>query len=287
MRDFLANQNGSKMAKGDSALGGMDMGSFKRIKEATQMEDHDIVERYQEFVNQFPSGVMSIAAFRELSLQVLDEQEVEAFTENVFNMFDVDKDTTLTFEEFTLATLAQQQNQNPLEKLSWLFDHVYDKNKSGHVSRRELHEILMTLLKMENIPSLSASELVNDIFNDLDLNRDGLINRREFLVATSQSEILCKILTSAADEEQRRNSHEGNNPAHATAAIAAQSVLDEQQEQQNKVKKMNRKASQRKSKKKNKKKNKPGEEEEQQQQTVESENNLKVQQKSKKKHRDQ
>jgi len=46
---------------------------------------------------------------------------------------------------------------------------------------------------------------VNDIFRDLDLNQDGLISKREFLLATTQSAILSKILAQAADEEKKKN----------------------------------------------------------------------------------
>ena len=72
---------------------------------------------------------MTVSAFRKLSLSVLSEDEVDDFTNNVFRMFDVDRDKTLTFEEFTLATVihATCSEENPMEKLSWLFDNVYDK----------------------------------------------------------------------------------------------------------------------------------------------------------------
>ncbi len=72
---------------------------------------------------------MSVPAFRKLSLAVLSEAEVDEFVSNVFKMFDVNKDKTLTFEEFTFATVIHStcDEENPMEKLSWLFDNVYDK----------------------------------------------------------------------------------------------------------------------------------------------------------------
>ena len=115
----------------------------------------------------FPDGVMSYNEFRELSSKILDPTEVDAFCRNVFRMFDSNKDANLvsiyfilsyiklyhfnkinirfhrsktdqlfgalhikfvnfqTFDEFTIATSAK--DTSPAEKLSWLFDHVYDK----------------------------------------------------------------------------------------------------------------------------------------------------------------
>ena len=49
------------------------------------------------------------------------------FTQKVFNLFDGDGDAFLTFEEFTLAVEVKDTTGNPLGKLAWLFDMVYDK----------------------------------------------------------------------------------------------------------------------------------------------------------------
>ena len=79
-------------------------------------------------MKQFPSGGISVEAFSQLSSHVLKAEEVEEFTKNVFKMFDADLNGYLTFEEFTLATECHEvANANPLEKLSWLFENVYDK----------------------------------------------------------------------------------------------------------------------------------------------------------------
>ena len=86
-----------------------------------------IVARFHEFMKQFPTGGISIDEFKKLSSHVLKEEEVEEFTASVFKMFDADMNAYLTFEEFTLATEVHEvANANPLEKLSWLFENVYD-----------------------------------------------------------------------------------------------------------------------------------------------------------------
>jgi hypothetical protein len=45
------------------------------------------------------------------------------------------------------------------------------QNKCGRISHRELREILMTLMKMENVSDFEADDLVNEIFSDLDLSQ--------------------------------------------------------------------------------------------------------------------
>ena len=107
---------------------GLNAESYKKLKESTGLSDDDLDSRYQEFTKNFPDGVITYNEFRDLSAQVLEPTEVEAFCRNVFRMFDSNKDLNLTFDEFTVATTAK--DSSPAEKLAWLFDHVYDKVKS-------------------------------------------------------------------------------------------------------------------------------------------------------------
>ncbi len=102
----------------------LDSATVNRIRNAAKLTEPDIKDRYREFMKQFPDGGISFVAFRALSALILEEGEVDSFTKRVFKMFDTDHNKFLTFEEFTLAT--EQQKGNPLYKLAWMFDHVYD-----------------------------------------------------------------------------------------------------------------------------------------------------------------
>ena len=105
--------------------GGMDENLMKRIKVATKLDDKEILQRYKTFNKQFRKGRVSLRAFRKMSLQVLEETEIDEFVSNVFFIFDVSKSGYLSFEKFTLATEMANISGNVLDKLSWLFDHVY------------------------------------------------------------------------------------------------------------------------------------------------------------------
>ena len=101
----------------------LDEVTIQRIKSATNLTEPEINQRHGEFCKQFPDGGITMRAFRRLSSCVIDEGEVNDFTEKVFGMFDGDKNHFLTFEEFTLAT----EVHDTTEKLAWLFDNVYDQ----------------------------------------------------------------------------------------------------------------------------------------------------------------
>lgn len=108
----------------------LDKSTINRIRKATKLTEEEIVERYEGFIQQFPDDALSMEDFKTLSLHVLEPSEVGDFTKKVFKMFDSDNNKYLTFEEFTLAT--EQPKGNPLYKLSWMFDNVYDEVRFCH-----------------------------------------------------------------------------------------------------------------------------------------------------------
>ena len=71
-----------------------------------------------------------------------------------------------------------------------------------NMPRTELEKILITLLKMEKINLKDSKELiVRDIFNDLEVTEDNLMNQKDFASAAKQSELLWTIID---DFEQRK-----------------------------------------------------------------------------------
>ena len=101
------------------------MSLLKRLKVATKLEDKEIVKRYKMFNKQHPKGNVSSDDFREMSLKILDESEVDEFVSNVFYIFDLKCDQFMNFEKLTLATEMHYIHGNVLDKFSWLLDHVY------------------------------------------------------------------------------------------------------------------------------------------------------------------
>ena len=107
--------------------------ALKRLKNATNLSKMELIYRYEEFYRQYPNGEMNKNSFRKLCAAILVEDEVDKFSNEVFDLFDADKNDLLTFEEFILATEVQDvKDCNPLYKLAWLYDNVYDVVR-GHV----------------------------------------------------------------------------------------------------------------------------------------------------------
>ncbi|CAB4056216.1 unnamed protein product [Lepeophtheirus salmonis] len=116
------------MMKEEDIQGAVPLSSKSRIRlqNLTGLSDDEIKSRRKEFYQQFPEGFVTVREFQRISAKVLSRDEIGKFTENVFHLFDSDKDNRLSFEEFTIAT-SVSESAGPLEKLQWLFDNVYDK----------------------------------------------------------------------------------------------------------------------------------------------------------------
>ncbi|XP_040576673.1 hippocalcin-like protein 1 [Lepeophtheirus salmonis] len=196
------------MMKEEDIQGAVPLSSKSRIRlqNLTGLSDDEIKSRRKEFYQQFPEGFVTVREFQRISAKVLSRDEIGKFTENVFHLFDSDKDNRLSFEEFTIAT-SVSESAGPLEKLQWLFDNVYDKDHSGSLTRSELEEILANILKQEHIRSDKGTELINDIFRELDENKDGLITKQEFIHSASGSVLLWEILSSVAEKERRKHNN--------------------------------------------------------------------------------
>ena len=68
-----------------------------------------------------------------------------------------------------------------------------------------------------------AFELINDIFN-LDLDQDGLISKREFLIVTSQSKTLTALLCLAADREKLKQINNKKKVARLSTSTSISEV---------------------------------------------------------------
>lgn len=109
------------------------MDPMQRLKTVTGFNDDEVRQRRQEFYEQFPDGLISIQDFSRYARKILPASEVEAFANSVYQLFDTDRDNRLKFEEFVIATCGKKMTATE-EKLTWLFDNIYDKVTTRIVS---------------------------------------------------------------------------------------------------------------------------------------------------------
>lgn len=105
--------------------------------------------------------------------------------ELIFNVFDDNKDGAINFQEFVCA-LSVMTRGSPDEKLEFAFS-MYDLDGNGFITKEEMARIMDSFYKLVG-PLVtfsgkkyeSPSQLVDEFFDQMDLNKDGQISMEEY-----------------------------------------------------------------------------------------------------------
>ncbi|KAN0018652.1 hypothetical protein ACTFIV_007496 [Dictyostelium citrinum] len=134
-----------------------------------------------------------------------------SLTAILYNLFDRDGDKTINFTEFALA-YGFLVNKTLDDVVDTSF-HCMDLNGDGNISKGELRAVVMMNKKMEKyiqndkkvpldkltllpIEVSKINQEADDLFLQLDVNKDGGVSKQEFIQLASSSPELKKKLTS-------------------------------------------------------------------------------------------
>ena len=106
----------------------------------------------------------------------IDENNIEInnnYLEEIFNIIDTDKNGKIEYEEFLRAAIDKKIliEENNL-KLSFEF---FDKDKNGFITLEEIYEVFNKNNEIE-----VSKEEFKKVIDEVDLNKDGLIDFKEF-----------------------------------------------------------------------------------------------------------
>lgn len=124
------------------------------------------------FQKVYPSCVLNKDEFFKLYNQLHPTKKSEKYLDQIFQMFDADKDGVVTFGEF-MITVFLQGRKEPEEKLRLVF-RMYDHNCNGYIETKEIEAILHSIA--DNCDQIEYDELV-----DWDQNSTGHLNEQEFV----------------------------------------------------------------------------------------------------------
>ena len=108
----------------------------------------------------------------------IDENNIEInnnYLEEIFNIIDTDKNGKIEYEEFLRAAIDKKIliEENNL-KLSFDF---FDKDKNGVITLEEIYEVFNKNNEIE-----VSKEEFKKVIDEVDLNKDGLIDFKEFKI---------------------------------------------------------------------------------------------------------
>jgi len=140
---------------------------------------------YKSVIADCSSGRMDIVEFKKIYSMMYPNGVEDKYVEHVFRSFDTNGDNEVDFREF-MVSLSVTSRGTIQQKLEWAFN-VYDIDGDGFITQNEMLEIFSAMHNMignkENCTKHvnRIKVVIDDIFKQLDKNKDGKISMKEFV----------------------------------------------------------------------------------------------------------
>ncbi|XP_047461805.1 recoverin-like [Mugil cephalus] len=144
---------------GNSKSGAVSKEILEDLKLNTKFTETEIVQWYENFKKQCPTGRISKEEFQGIYSKFFPESEAETYAQHVFRSFDTNDDGTLDFKEYIIA-LHMTSTGKTTRKLEWAFS-LFDVDKNGYITKTEVKEICTAIFKLipkDELANLPADE---------------------------------------------------------------------------------------------------------------------------------
>ena len=169
-----------------------------------------IMEKSEELSSLFkslkadhPDGMITKENVIAMLKLTIPEDKAEIIADLIFTAFDKDRDGTIDFHEFMMATNCSTTTMLE-EKLHWVFQ-MYDKDGSNSIQLGEMVEIFSMIYLIEGIDENLAVERAEQVFHMLDEDNDGDVTEEEFVKGCMEDDDLVKELTGKSKEHEESN----------------------------------------------------------------------------------
>ncbi|XP_014845569.1 PREDICTED: recoverin-like [Poecilia mexicana] len=143
---------------GNSKSGAVSKEILEDLKLNTKFSETEIVQWYENFKKQCPSGRISKDEFQNIYRKFFPDSDANTYAQHVFRSFDTNDDGTLDFKEYIIA-LHMTATGKTTSKLEWAFS-LFDVDKNGYITKAEVTEICTSIFKL--IPSDEVGDLPED-----------------------------------------------------------------------------------------------------------------------------
>ncbi|GAA6218973.1 guanylyl cyclase-activating protein 2-like [Lates japonicus] len=176
------------------------MGQNQQIQaQEEELELNSIQDLYKSFIMECPSGSLYLHEFKRM-FGVQNGTPEALYMDSIFRAFDMNHDNTMDFIEY-VAALNLVLRGKLEDKLRWSFK-VFDSDDNGRLDRSELQKIVKIIYKIKKgsvsdetgTGSLTADQVCDRIFQEVDVNSDGQITLDEFVEGAQRSQWLQSFL---------------------------------------------------------------------------------------------
>ncbi|XP_058474407.1 recoverin-like [Solea solea] len=131
---------------GNTKSGAVSKEILEDLKLKTKFSETEIVQWYENFKRQCPTGRISQEEFQNIYRKFFPDSDANTYAQHVFRSFDTNDDGTLDFKEYIIA-LHMTSTGKTTRKLEWAFS-LFDVDKNGYITKTEVKEICTAIFKL-------------------------------------------------------------------------------------------------------------------------------------------
>ncbi|KAF1394832.1 hypothetical protein PFLUV_G00005230 [Perca fluviatilis] len=164
----------------------------------TNFSKKELQVLYRGFKNECPSGAVDEQTFKSIYSKFFPQGDSSMYAHFLFEAFDIHNNGSVSFEDFVIS-LSIILKGSITDKLNWAFN-LYDLNKDGCITREEMTNIMDSIYDMmgkytdpcmrDNAPK----EHVDNFFQKMDKNNDGVVTIEEFLDTCQKDESIMQSM---------------------------------------------------------------------------------------------
>mmetsp|Transcript_18514 Transcript_18514/g.47069 ORF Transcript_18514/g.47069 Transcript_18514/m.47069 type:complete len:188 (-) Transcript_18514:100-663(-) len=153
------------------------------LQRATHFQSKELKNMYKQYKKETPQGVITKAEF----LDVVRQMGItDAFLQDLlFRVFDKEKAGHLSFQDLVRALSVMTRGRSE-EKMDFAF-RLFDSEEQGFFTKKQMLEIMEAFYRLVG-PQVtlsgkryeSAQQLVDDFFEQIDIDRDDRITLDEY-----------------------------------------------------------------------------------------------------------
>ncbi|XP_078738455.1 guanylyl cyclase-activating protein 1 [Lampetra fluviatilis] len=153
---------------------------------------------YKKFMRECPSGQLTLHEFKQFFGISSVTAEGNAYIEQMFRTFDMNKDGYIDFMEY-VAALSLVLRGKVEQKLRWYFK-MYDSDGNGCIDKGELLNIIKAIRGIDGCAhETSPEEFTSIVFDRIDVDGDGELTIDEFLQGANKDAEFMHLLTNSLD----------------------------------------------------------------------------------------
>lgn len=141
---------------GNTKSGAVSKEILEELKLNTKFSETEIVQWYENFKRQCPTGRISKEEFQAIYSRFFPDSDAQTYAQHVFRSFDTNDDGTLDFKEYIIA-LHMTSTGKTTRKLEWAFS-LFDVDKNGYITKSEVREICTVSFRERQVTSESSKK---------------------------------------------------------------------------------------------------------------------------------